>query len=176
MGELLLDNIRAVSIKEAEANKGDGNYYRNDEALEATRNDTKKTPAWDIVRAQVKDTGASARDLSSKDMLAKWTESSGFKKILGSPMEKAFVGVNSDDFVKTGTAKRDGKEYDVFSFDKTKSDRKVILPSCEKDTDGTIYYAINGQAYTPDGQEYTPKGNVDLPKLEQPFLTEHYGS
>ena len=157
-GELTLNRI-AISTPETHATSipGDrGNYYRNDSAIETTRNVTQLTSAWDLVRAEVKNKDASARDLSSKDILAKYTGSSGFKKILGSEMESEFVRLNADDFKARGTINRDGKEFTDYGLS-SESDGKITLPSIEKDSDGTEYCALNGKTFTIDGKPYTPK-------------------
>ena len=132
------------------------NYYQNDSTIETTKAITKLTSAWDFVQAKVKDTGAKQKDLSAKNILAKYTGTAEYK-ILGSEIEKHFVEVNANDFKKLETKNYDGKEFTDYGFDAEQSDGAITLPSTETDSDGTEYCALGGKTFTIDGKPYTPK-------------------
>ena len=147
------------------------NYYANDAAFTSTKEQTKKTPIFDQVVADVSDNKASLRDLQARDILAKYLGGvSGYKQIMGTPLEKAFIEANKDDFKKSGTVERDGKKYDVYTFNAKTSDGKITLPSAEiSKEDGSEVFALNGGIFNKNGSGYISEQYKD-------YVYGRYGS
>ncbi|MBQ2870807.1 hypothetical protein IJE86_03785 [bacterium] len=130
------------------------NYYANDDAFAKAKEATKNTPIifGETVIADVSDKKASMRDLQARDILAKYIGGvSGFKQIMGSKLEAAFIEANKDDFVKTGTVERDGKTYDVYTFNAETSDGKISMPTLQQNEQGEQFYVMGDASYKADG-------------------------
>lgn len=148
MGELHLQSYTVNGQQTAKNN----NYYTNnfDDVKKATA-DTKDISGEKVI-FEISDKDASKRDLQARDVLGKYMGKSGYNIVMGSSLWQAFVKANGDDFNETSKVTRNGEEYSVFTFDRSKSDGKISMPTLQRNPQtGEQFYELNGKAYTLDG-------------------------
>ena len=146
--------FNSISVNKKTDSNVKPNYYANDDRFAIAKEMTKKSPEihGETAVVDITDKKASTRDLQARDILAKWLGGvSGFKQIMGSPLEKAFIDANPEDFKQTGTVTRDGKEYPVYTFDAKTSDGKVSMPTLQQTKNGQEFYMMGEKSYNADG-------------------------
>ena len=133
------------------------NYYANDDVFSQAKAKTAETPQvyGETTEVDVTDQNSSMRDLQVRDILAKYIGGvSGYKQIMGSDLEAAFIAANKEDFVKTGEAKRDGKQFDVYNFNAATSDNKLTMPTLQiNPRTGEEMYVLGDKCFTKEGKE-----------------------
>ncbi len=147
-------HLKSISINGETDNNVKPKYYANDEKFAIAKEMTKNSPEihGETAVVEIRDKGATSRDLQARDILAKWIGGvSGFNQIMGSELEQEFIKANPEDFRQTGTVERNGKKYPVFTFDAKSSDGKVSMPTLQQNKKGEVFYMMGDKSYNADG-------------------------
>lgn len=140
-GELKLNSLHfeGTNYKKALApGENIQNYFRQEDIFTEFKKQTRSTPEIDDAYIEIKNDGASKRDLQGHDIAGRPYNISGFKVMLNSAMYQKFIEINGDDFTE---GLNDYGEK-VMLYDESKSDRKITMFSEEVTPQGETFYAI----------------------------------